>query len=195
MLDPRMDAEKRIVYEFGGFALEAGRRLLRRASGEPIALTAKVFDTLLYLVEHRGETLDKDTLLRAIWPELVVEENNLTQNISTLRQVLGETRGENRFIATVPRKGYRFVAEVVVRDVAATEPAREAGIPSVAAVVSPLSPWRRARWIGLVLLVAALAAGALLLRRGPSPPPVAAVIGGTRDETAHLLYNQGVYAL
>src|SRR3954463_11679618 len=111
-----MAAEKRIVYEFGGFALEAGRRLLKRASGEPIALTAKVFDTLLFLVEHRGETLDKDTLLRAIWPELVVEENNLTQNISTLRQVLGETRGENRFIATVPRKGYRFVAEVVVRD-------------------------------------------------------------------------------
>src|SRR3954470_24395584 len=118
-----MAVEKRIVYEFGGFALEAGRRLLRRASGEPIALTAKVFDTLLYLVEHRGETLDKDTLLRAIWPELVVEENNLTQNISTLRQVLGEMRGENRFIATVPRKGYRFVAEVVVRDGRATESA------------------------------------------------------------------------
>src|SRR5215510_9444490 len=107
----------RIVYEFGGFALEAERRLLlRRESGEPIALTAKVLDTLLYLVEHRGETLDKDTLLRAIWPELVVEENNLTQNISTLRQVLGETRGENRFIVTVPRRGYRFVADVTRRE-------------------------------------------------------------------------------
>jgi DNA-binding winged helix-turn-helix (wHTH) protein/tetratricopeptide (TPR) repeat protein len=194
--EPAHGAEKRIVYEFGGFALEAGRRLLRRASGEPIALTAKVFDTLLYLVEHRGETLDKDTLLRAIWPELVVEENNLTQNISTLRHALGEARGENRFIATVPRKGYRFVAEVVVRDgLEAAPSARDATTPPAPRVVPPQWPWRRARWIGLVLLVAAVGAGALLVQRGAGPPPVAAVIGSTRDEAAHLLYNQGVYAL
>src|ERR1044071_2402570 len=118
-----MDAENRTIYEFGGFSLEAGRRLLRRESGEPIALTAKVFDTLHYLVQHRGETLGKETLLRAIWPELVVEENNLTQNISTLRHVLGEARGETRFIVTVPRKGYRFVAEVIERDAQAGPPA------------------------------------------------------------------------
>ena len=128
-----MDAEKRIVYEFGGFALDAGHRLLRRANGEPIGLTARVFDTLLHLVEHRGETLDKDALLRAIWPDLVVEENNLTQNISTLRQVLGEARGENRFIVTVPRKGYRFVAEVVERDA-------QAGTTAEAAPRAPTSP-------------------------------------------------------
>ena len=68
-----MDADKRTVYEFGDFVLESGqRRLLRRESGEPIALTAKTFDTLLYLVEHRGETLEKDTLLSAIWPGVVV---------------------------------------------------------------------------------------------------------------------------
>src|SRR5882757_6596884 len=111
-----MDADKRTVYEFGDFVLETGqRRLLRRGSGEPIALTAKAFDTLLHLIEHRGETLDKDTLLSAIWPGVIVEENSLTQNISTLRQVLGETRTENRYIATVPRKGYRFVGEVTER--------------------------------------------------------------------------------
>jgi len=116
-----MDTDKRTVYEFGDFFLESGqRRLSRRESGEPgggqsLALTPKVFDTLLYLVEHRGETLDKDTLLSAIWPGLIVEENSLTQNISTLRQVLGETRTENRYIATVPRKGYRFVGEVTER--------------------------------------------------------------------------------
>src|SRR6266850_2818593 len=118
-----MDADKRTVYEFGDFGLESGqRRLLRRDSGEPIALTARAFDTLLHLIEHRGETLDKDTLLRAIWPGVVVEENSLTQSVSSLRQVLGETRGENRYIATVPRKGYRFVGEVTERTAAAAPP-------------------------------------------------------------------------
>ena len=75
-----------------------------------------MFDTLVYLVEHAGAPLDKDVMLRSIWPGVVVEENSLTQNISTLRQVLGETRGENRYIATIPRKGYRFVAKVTRRD-------------------------------------------------------------------------------
>jgi len=166
-----MTAEKRIVYEFGDFALETGRRLLRRAGGEPIALSAKVFDTLLYLVEHHGETLDKDTLLRAIWPELVVEENNLTQNISTLRQVLGEARGENRFIATVPRKGYRFVAEVVERDVvgaSGASTARDATTPLVR--VSPAAGRSRpGLFFGVAVLAAALATGAWLLRPRGSP--------------------------
>ncbi len=64
-----MDSAKRTVYEFGDFILEGGRRrLLRRGSDDALALTGKAFDTLLYLVEHRGETLDKDTLLRVIWP-------------------------------------------------------------------------------------------------------------------------------
>lgn len=194
-----MSTEKRTVYEFGGFALETGRRLLRRDTGESIALTAKVLDTLLYMVEHRGETLDKDTLLRAIWPELVVEENNLTQNISTLRQVLGEARGENRFIATVPRKGYRFVAEVVVRDGLAADAAPEAPIPAAPPAVRS----RRTIWIGMASLAAALALGALLLPRGnppvtpPMPPPIppAGLIGGTQDHAAYLLYNQGRFAL
>jgi len=196
-----MTAEKRTVYVFGGFALEAGRRLLRRETGEPIALTAKVFDTLLYLVEHRGETLDKDTLLRAIWPELVVEENNLTQNISTLRQVLGEARGENRFIATVPRKGYRFVAEVIERDGQAGVPppvaARDAAIPAAQPDMPSTSKSRRALWIGLALLVAVLAGGAWFLRprSAAAPPQSGAVIGGTKDDAANLLYNQGRYAL
>src|SRR5260370_37721390 len=131
-----MDTDKRTVYEFGDFFLESGqRRLSRRESSEPgggppPALTPKVFDTLLYLVEHRGETLDKDTLLSAIWPGVIVEENSLTQNISTLRQVLGETRAENRYIATVPRKGYRIVGEV-------TEPSSLAEASATATTPAP----------------------------------------------------------
>ncbi len=75
-------------------------------------LTARVFDTLLYLVEHSGAVLERDEMMDVLWPDAVVEENNLTQNISTLRRVLGETRGSNQFIATVPGRGYRFVAAV-----------------------------------------------------------------------------------
>src|SRR5580765_8696213 len=104
-------------YEFGDFALEVGQqRLLRLEAGEGVPLSGKAFDTLLYLVEHAGEMLDKDVLLGAIWPGVIVEENSLTQIVSTLRQLLGEARGENRYIATVARKGYRFVAKVTRRD-------------------------------------------------------------------------------
>ena len=99
------------IYEFAEFSLDAAKRLLLRRS-EPVALTPRVFDTLLYLVQHEGRVLEKEELMRAIWPDSFVEENNLTQNISTIRQVLGESRGENRYIVTVPGRGYRFVAEV-----------------------------------------------------------------------------------
>ena len=106
-------------YEFGDFVLDVGQQcLLRRDTGQTTLLTAKVLDTLVYFVEHAGETLDKDVLLRSIWPGAIVEENSLTQNVSTLRQLLGEARGENRYIATISRKGYRFVAKVTRRDAA-----------------------------------------------------------------------------
>ena len=75
-------------------------------------MAPKVLETLIYLVERRGELVEKDALMKAMWPLVVVEENNLDRNISTLRRVLGEKAGENRFIATVPGRGYRFVAEV-----------------------------------------------------------------------------------
>ena len=105
------------MLRFGDFLLDVRqRRLLRLPDGEPVALTAKLFDTLQYFVEHPGIVLEKDTLLQAIWPGAVVEENNLTQSVSALRQILGETRGENRYIVTMPRKGYRFVADVTVAD-------------------------------------------------------------------------------
>ena len=122
----------RARYEFGDFVLDVGQqRLLRRDTGEAIPLTAKVFDTLVYLVEHAGEPLDKDTLLHAIWGGVIVEENSLTQNISTLRHVFGEARDENRYIATLPRKGYRFVAKVTRCD----EPAMSA--PAAEAAAAP----------------------------------------------------------
>jgi DNA-binding winged helix-turn-helix (wHTH) protein len=101
-----------VTYRFSGFRVDSVRRLLFGPDGRPIALKPRVFDTLLYLVQHRGELLEKHALLDAIWPGVVVEENNLSQAISTLRRIFGETRGENAFIVTEPGRGYRFVAAV-----------------------------------------------------------------------------------
>jgi len=108
-----MSAEEPSIYEFGSFRLEAVKRLLLR-KGAPVPLTPKVFDTLLHLVRHQGKLVAKNELMRAVWPDTVVEENNLNQNISALRRVLGETRGENVYIATIPGKGYQFIPAVEI---------------------------------------------------------------------------------
>lgn len=100
------------IYEFGDFRIDAAKRLLTKGNNEPLPLTPKVFDTLLYLVRNHGKVIEKDQLMREIWTDTVVEENNLSQNISILRRTLGEKPGEGRFIATVPGRGFRFVPEV-----------------------------------------------------------------------------------
>jgi TolB-like protein/DNA-binding winged helix-turn-helix (wHTH) protein len=108
-------AQAHRVYEFGEFRLDSRRRVLSsRADGEQLQVTGKIFDTLLYFVERSGQLLEKRTLLEALWPNVVVEESNLTQTIHTLRRVLGERPDEHRFIVTVPGRGYRFVADVTV---------------------------------------------------------------------------------
>src|SRR5271170_6945831 len=97
---------------FGEFELSPSRGTLWRA-GVRVPLMPKPLATLLVLVEHAGETVSKEDLLSQVWSGTAVEENNLTQSISTLRKVLGEKRGENRFIVTDPGNGYRFVADVI----------------------------------------------------------------------------------
>src|SRR5688572_27155034 len=103
-------------YQFGEYRLDMGKRLLCDRSGEPITLSAKAFDTLLYLVQNRGRLVGKDELISAVWPDVIVEENNLNQSISALRRALGEKAGENRFIVTVPGRGYQFVAQTSAYD-------------------------------------------------------------------------------
>ena len=98
------------TFEFGGFRLEAVERILSRR-GQMIALPPKIFDTLLLLVQNAGHVVSKEKMLAVIWEDSFVEENNLAQNISTLRRVLDET-AERKFIETVPKFGYRFVADV-----------------------------------------------------------------------------------
>src|SRR4030095_185154 len=103
------------LYEFGDFQLDAAKRRLRRLDGTPIPLTPRVFKTLLYMVEHHDGVLDKERIMEAVWPDSIVEENNLAQAISKMGQVFGEAPGSDNYIVTVPGRGYRFVAEVSQR--------------------------------------------------------------------------------
>ena len=106
-----MDDRQRITYSFGPFVLNAAERRLLR-DGMPVSLAPRVFDTLVALVEHCGHLVDKDELISKLWPNTFVEEATLARNISDLRKALGESSGEGKFIETVAKSGYRFVAEV-----------------------------------------------------------------------------------
>src|SRR5215813_3346992 len=106
-----MNTSPKQFFEFGPFRIDTVKRLLLRDE-EPITLKAKCFDTLLVLVEARGQVLEKDELMRRVWPDTIVEESNLTGYISTLRKTFGENPKEHRYIITLPGRGYSFVAEV-----------------------------------------------------------------------------------
>src|SRR5882672_3887111 len=96
------------TFSFGPFRLDPDERRLLRA-GEPVALTPKAFDTLVALVERAGRVVTKDELFGQVWPDAIVEEGTLAQNVFTLRRALGD---ETRYIETVPKTGYRFIQPV-----------------------------------------------------------------------------------
>src|SRR6476646_5305960 len=98
-------------YRFKSFLLDVAERQLKR-DDEPVALTPKAFDVLVYLVTNGGHLVHKDELLHAVWPDSFVEEVNLPRTIHTLRRALREDKNGNKFIETVATKGYRFVADV-----------------------------------------------------------------------------------
>lgn len=106
-----MGRPARQFYEFGPFRLDATEHVLFR-DGAVVPLKPKVFDTLLVLVENNGHVIGKDELMKTLWPDTVVEENNLNQNISVLRRALGDGENAVQYIETLPRRGYRFVASV-----------------------------------------------------------------------------------
>jgi DNA-binding winged helix-turn-helix (wHTH) protein len=101
-----MDEGQARFIEFDDFRVDVVKRRLARA-GETVPLTTKVFDTLLVLVESGGEVVEKEDLMKRVWPDSFVEEGNLTQNVSVLRKALGERPGAHQYIPTVPRVGYR----------------------------------------------------------------------------------------
>lgn len=156
-------------YEFGPFRIDAVERLLLR-QGEVVPLNPKAFETLLLLVSNSGHMLGKEEMMKTLWPDTFVEEGNLSQNIFLLRKALGETPDEQKYIETVPKRGYRFVATVREfrddgRDSTAPDRSPSPAVvdePEEALRVNAAAPKRRsspvlAFSIPLVLVAAALA--------------------------------------
>lgn len=110
-LEAEMNVNITRSYRFNSFLLNVAERRLM-CEDEPVPLTPKAFDILVYLVDHCGHLVHKDELMHAIWPDSFVDEINIPRTIHTIRRALGEDDNGNKFIETVPTKGYRFVAEV-----------------------------------------------------------------------------------
>jgi DNA-binding winged helix-turn-helix (wHTH) protein/TolB-like protein/tetratricopeptide (TPR) repeat protein len=158
-------------YAFGDFMLERSQQRVLRNDGSELSLTPRLFNALLLFVENADALLDKDTLMHALWPGLVVEENNLSQTISSLRRALGDEPPGSRYIQTVARRGFRFIASVTALPEVA-QPLPAPSLPGPPPTPAPadeqpgLLPGRRhsdkRRWLGLVLAgsVAAGLAGA-----------------------------------
>jgi DNA-binding winged helix-turn-helix (wHTH) protein len=160
-------------YKFGPFCLDVSQRLLLR-DGKIVPVTPKAFDTVLALIRSGGRVLEKDELMRKIWPDTFVEEVNLAHHISVLRKALGESENGDQYIQTVPRRGYRFVAPVDVQHQGSTiysDRNVDSGLATPIRLEKKLG--RRLLW-GAVLLLAVLAAGVAiwvirLTPKGPTP--------------------------
>ena len=101
------------AYRFGPFELRPCDYLLTR-DGTPVHLNPKAFDALKLLIEHRGHVVDKGTLIASLWPDTIVEEANLSVQMAAVRKAMPSAGGSERYIETIPKRGYRFVADVTV---------------------------------------------------------------------------------
>ena len=193
-----MSKEINQIYEFGEFHLETADRLLLRA-GKPVALTPKAFEMLLALIRSGGHVVEKDELMKQVWPDSFVEEANLARNVWALRKALSDDDDVHQYIETVPKLGYRFVASVtevpdhpdvfiqrrirarIVSEEADNDEAAE--IPGNAGVSGKLIPdttalglvgggLRRRRTAALVVagVLAVIVIGGLLVRKARSKP-------------------------
>jgi Tol biopolymer transport system component/DNA-binding winged helix-turn-helix (wHTH) protein len=149
------------MLNFGPFTIDLSERELRR-DGAAVALPPKVFDLLALLVGRAGKLVTKDDLMRELWPDSFVDEANLTQNVFTLRRALGDGDGGTKYIETVPRRGYRFVAPLTAAPPAA---GHQAPAPPVA---PPVSRRRVLAPAALVVAVALVVTG-LVWRWGRAP--------------------------
>ncbi|HVS31156.1 MAG TPA: transcriptional regulator [Thermoanaerobaculia bacterium] len=146
------------TFRFGPYAINRDEKLLRRA-GEPVPLPLKAVETLLLLVQSPGRVVWKEDIMRAVWPDAIVEENNLTQQISLLRKALGNGAEGGQWIQTVPKRGYRFVPpepEPVPEPVPVLVPVLELGLMKL-------------RWILAAVALIALTVGAGSRLPGDAP--------------------------
>jgi TolB-like protein/DNA-binding winged helix-turn-helix (wHTH) protein/tetratricopeptide (TPR) repeat protein len=160
-----MPLEAKAVFEFGAFRLNPAERLLLREQ-VPVRLPPKAFDALLLLVENPGHLLEKEELLTKVWPGTFVEESNLAQHISILRKALQDGENGVRYIETVPKRGYRFIAEV-----------RTLGEPAGAPESARSRPRLRSLTFAVAGLAVLLAASIMTLpvwkgRHGAGPDPI-----------------------
>ncbi|KRE87463.1 hypothetical protein ASG75_04875 [Rhodanobacter sp. Soil772] len=190
----RMETAPKTLYEFGPFRIDPDQQLLLR-DGRAVAVTPKVLEVLLVLVRRSREVVSKDELMRTVWPTTVVEEANLSQSVFMLRKVLGDTRGEQRYIVTLPGRGYRFAApvRVIAREVA----------EDVAVAPTPATRRRRLGSPAIWLVaggILALAAGAMYFLSGRSasmlraedPVLVADFVNATGDPVFDDTLRQGL---
>ena len=175
------------VFEFGPFRLDCAERVLLR-DGQPVPLTLKAFDVLMVLVEKNGHLVEKDELMNRVWSGSFVEEGNLKVTVSMLRKALDDNQPENRFIETVPRRGYRFVAsvrelstetaEVVLRErttaTITVEGGETSAKPAVPKALVAKERGRRRLWqVGIIsaALVGLAIAGLYIWRNRAAPTP------------------------
>src|SRR5262245_10399884 len=199
-----MSLQTKHIYEFGPFRLDEAEHLLLR-DGQTVPLTPKAFDLLLALVEGHGHLLEKEELLKKVWPDMFVEEANLASNISQLRKALGDGENGQRFIDTMPKRGYRFVASVNKVEDESAEPTiqEQSGSqitvaegeqaanacklktehPAVKAenLRSKVKPYSRRLFLALALLILSGVALATFVMRPPLAPKVTASFPITND--------------
>lgn len=154
-----MGLPRKELFQFGSFRVDSAERLLTH-DGRPIALTPKAFETLVVLVENAGHALDKDELLKKLWPDTFVEEATLAKQISTLRKALGDGENGSRYIETIPKFGYRFMAPVNAAE----------ALDVVAAPPRPSAVRAdRGRWVWAGLLIVVLGVVGYLFARSLKP--------------------------
>ena len=174
-----MSEQKNHLYEFGPFRLDLRQRVLLR-DGEPVSITPKAFETLLVLVENSSDVVGKDTLIEKVWPDVVVEESTLAQNISALRKVLGKAPFEREYIQTIPKRGYRFSTVVKAIDgttnIPIATPSDELSKEKVDGPWLKFVVWNRAVPWSITVIVVLAALLVIWKLSGPKPGPVSKLV-------------------
>jgi DNA-binding winged helix-turn-helix (wHTH) protein/TolB-like protein/Tfp pilus assembly protein PilF len=175
-----MKAHESAAYRFGSFLLMPSERMLLY-DNERVALAGKAFDLLVALVSQAGHLMTKEELFRRVWPGLVVEEVNLSVNVSAIRKALACSPAAAEWIETVPRQGYRFKAPVQVDDIATLNPAWPRGVapldpPQAPSLAIPERTNRRSIWLSLAALALALAVSLAWLAFERTKPYVAVAV-------------------